>query len=306
MITGGDPDYISEMHLEAAGDGRYRGALTPGFTAARHPQGGVTTALGVHAAARTLDRDDQRLRSFNTTFVGQVPQGPVEVETTVLREGRAASQVSATVRPADGSSPGHHVIVTFNADLDIPASFADVGPTDVPGPEGLTDRWGELMADDPEGVNQPSFMSHFDVRGVNTHSPVDDGWEPSAGPLFMWMRWRDTPIGSDGATSPLAIPPITDMMPPAVMERIGPSGWYMAPSADLYGQLFDTALDETGWVLLRLTSRWAHGGMAAAQAELFTRDGRLVAFTTQLMHLRPVDIEAMRARMAGGTEGASG
>lgn len=311
MIAGGNPDYIDEMHLEELGGGRYRGRLTPGFTAARNPQGGVSTALGVHAAARTLGRDDQHLRSFHITFVGQLPEGPVEVETNVLREGRAASQVSAKVRPADGSSPGHHVVVTFGAELDIPATFADTGPLEVPGPDGLTDRWGELLAESPSDdpatrAQQPSFMHHFEVRGVNTHSPADDDWEPSPGPIFMWMRWKDTPTASDGTTSALAIPPIMDMMPPAVMERLGPIGWYMAPSADLYGQLFDTRLDESGWVLLRLSSRWAGGGMAAGQAELFTPDGRLVAFTTQLMHLRPVDVGIMRARMAGGTEGASG
>lgn len=305
MIHGGDPDYIREMKLDELGDGRFRGRLTPSFTAAVQPQGGVTTALGVHAAARTLGRDDQQLRSFHVTFVGQVPVGPVDVEASVLREGRAASQVTATIRPEDGSSPGHHVVVTFNAEQDVPAAFADVASTDVPGPEGLVDRWSQMMATDSDPARGPSFMHHFDVRGVGTHSPLDQDWEPSAAPVFMWMRWKDTPTDADGATSALALPPVLDMMPPAVMERLGPSGWYMAPSADLYAQLFDTRTDESGWMLLRLTSRWARGGMAAGQAEVFSRDGRLLAFTTQLMHLRKVDA-TMRSRMAGGSEAASG
>ena len=70
------------------------------------------------------------------------------------------------------------------------------------------------------------------------------------------------------------------------------------PSVDLTVQLFDTDLGPGGWMLRRNTTRWAGGGLAQAEMEIFSADGRPLAFATQLMHVRLADQEAMRRRIA--------
>jgi hypothetical protein len=52
-------------------------------------------------------------------------------------------------------------------------------------------------------------------------------------------------------------------------------------------------------MLRRNTSKWAGGGLAQASMELFSQDGRPLAYATQLMHVREADRTLIAERMAG-------
>jgi acyl-CoA thioesterase len=56
--------------------------------------------------------------------------------------------------------------------------------------------------------------------------------------------------------------------------------WF-APSADLTVHLFEPA--DTEWLLAHDRARWADDGWASAETTLWTENGKLVAYATQMM-----------------------
>lgn len=313
LLAGGDPDFMDELALEPVGPAtdagrRFRGRMTARFAAPIQPQGGVTSALAVHAAALVLARPDQHLRSLSTVFAGQVPPGPVDVDVEVLRVGRSASQLRATVRPSDGDPAGHAVQMTFVADRPSPVAYTDAVAPVAPPPDDCIDRWELEAPDHAELVGpRPPFFEHFESRLVSGHVPWDPPWEPISSEVVSWMRWHDTPCHADGTPSSLALIPPCDTMPGAVWERLGPTdGNFLVPSVDLTVHVFDTDIGPRGWLLRRNTSRWAGHGLAEATMELYRQDGRPLAVANQLMHIRPIDRETLRARVEASAAGLGG
>lgn len=297
MLATGDSDFLEETTLVSVGDGRYEGTLTNRFNAPVMPQGGVTTAIALVGAEMALDRPDQALCTSYTVFSGQVGPGPVVVETEVMRRGRGASQVRATVRSVDGDAAGHMVVATFATPRETVIGFQATAPA-APPPEECIDRWTtDERPPEFEGP-RPSFFEHFDYRHVSGHMPWDDAWDTSSSEVVSWMRWFDTPRNADGAVSPLAIVAPSDTMPPAVFERLGKQDQaFLVPSVDLTVQVFSTELAPGDWLLRRNTSRWAGHGLAAADMEIFSQDGRPLAYATQLMHVRVADRDVVRQRI---------
>jgi acyl-CoA thioesterase len=289
MLASGDPQFLEEMALEAIGPGRFRGRLSDRWSAPVQPQGGVTTALALRAAERTLGRDDLVVRSLFTLFAGQVPAGGVDVEVEVIRDGRSASQVRSTVRPVEGDGAGHVVLATFAAEQHGPIRYAASTPPAAPPPEQCVDRWATEGPEHPELTGpRPTFFDHFDTRFVTGHVPWDPPWDTQRDvDVVSWMRWHDTPRDAGGAVSPLALVLPCDTMPGAVFERHGKDDRpFRVPSVDLVVQIFDTDLGREGWMLRRNTTRWAGAGLAQAELEIFSADGRPLAFATQMMHVR--------------------
>jgi acyl-CoA thioesterase len=100
-----------------------------------------------------------------------------------------------------------------------------------------------------------------------------------------WVRYKAPQLSADGMLDPLAIPPIVDMMPAAVRQKIGPDGpQYYAPSLDLTVHFLDPTQSE--WLLISTYARRARAGYATAEAEAWSEDGKLVAYATQTMILR--------------------
>lgn len=300
MLASGDREFLEEMELAQVAPDRWEGRLTERFNAPVQPQGGITTALALRAAASSLGRPDQQVRSVTTVFAAQVLPGDVVVDVEVMREGRGASQVQATVRSVDGDAAGHRVVATFVTGRASEIAFTDVAPPAAPLPEECRNRWDDEGPLHPEMVGpRPTFFGHFETRSVSGHVPWDPPWDPTSSEVVTWMRWHDTPRDEAGHISVLGLVPPCDTMPPAVFERHGPDDrFFLVPSVDLTVQVFDTRLDADGWMLRRNRSRWAGAGLAAAEMELFAADGRPLAYATQLMHVRVADAERIRARLA--------
>ena len=100
-----------------------------------------------------------------------------------------------------------------------------------------------------------------------------------------WMRFRRTPSSPDGSLDPLALVALSDTMPPAIGQRLGPgSPFFFAPSCDLTAHVFATTCEE--WLLLRARCRRAGEGYASGECEIWSCDGHLLVYATQLMYLR--------------------
>lgn len=293
-------DFVRDTTVEAdpTHAGRYRGELSGDWVVATVPQGGMLVAAAVRAMADALaieplgpSRPPLRapaapapphlLRSVQAVFAGMVAAGPVDIDVTVLRQGRSMSQAMATLRNA-GQSAGLTALAVFGASR--PGfEFTDVAYPDVAPPESCPsyrDPWPE---DAPIPQWDPSpFWQRVEGRAAVGHAPWEV-FESHSSETVGYYRFDDPPLASDGSLDPLGLVVLGDTMPGAVGERMGHTGpdWF-GPSADLTVHLLGRA--HPGWLLARNRARHAGDGYASVEMELWdTSDRSLVAYSTQQM-----------------------
>lgn len=274
--------FAEDVVVEPVGGGRYRATLGHHWDLSPRPQGGIVTAFALRAAQAHLDQTDQRLRTCTAVFAGPVTAGELEIDVTVLRRGRSASQVSATLRNA-GQAAGTTVVAVFGSRRRGP-SFVELARPAVDRPEACRSFRDPL----PPGValglelgGPLPFWTRVEGRSALGHAPWEV-YEPSDAEAATWLRFDVPPLGLDGALDPLAVVALADRMPGSVRQRLGPGGdpWF-APSADLTVHVFEPA--RTGWLLAHDRARWADDGWASAESTLWAEDGTLVAYATQMM-----------------------
>lgn len=277
--------------VEAVGDGRYRAEIGEDWQLAVAPQGGIVAAVAARAmaaglaAARPEAAVDQRLRSIHGVFASPVPCGPVEIDVRVLRAGRSASQVQATLH-APGADAGFTALAIFGGTR--PGfEFTELRYPEVPDPEGQRSFRDPLP---PEAGAVEPIRFPFWERVVEGRPALGHAfWDPTPrteAVAASWFRFDDPPIGADGRLDPLSQLVLVDVMPGAVFERVSPTEdrWF-APSADLTVHLFGAATP--GWLLAHFTAHRAGEGWASVDAALWDPRGpdgpELVAWATQQM-----------------------
>jgi acyl-CoA thioesterase len=244
------------------------------------PQGGVMAALAARAMALELGDPALALRTLTTVFAAAVPHGPATVDVEVLRRGRSASQVTATLR-AEGQDAGHTTVAVFGRSR-TGFAFTDRRRPDVPPPHecpSFDDPLPEGVEDD--GIEVP-FWGQAEGRPALGHPPWEE-YVPERSDCAYWYRLHQPPRRPDGTLDPLMAVVLADLMPSTVGERIGPGGppaWW-APSTDLTIHLLAEPRSE--WLLAHLTTNRAGDGYASADAALWDPEAGLVAKATQVM-----------------------
>jgi acyl-CoA thioesterase len=270
--------FSEDVVVEHVAEGLYHAELDHSWDLMPLPQGGIVASFGLRAATEALADSSQQLRTCTAVFAGQVAAGHLEIEAVVLRRGRSATQVMATVRNPESAS-GTTVLAVFGSDRRGP-SFVDVAPPSVPGPSECPS-----YRDPPPAGVQPferlPFWERVEGRAALGHAPWDE-YEPSGSDVATWLRFDDPPVLPDGSLDPLGVLTLADRMPGSVGEAIGHEGerWF-APSADLTVHLFEPA--RTRWLLAHDRARWAGEGWASAETTLWDERGTLVAYATQMM-----------------------
>ena len=280
-------DFRADTSVEPTGGGRYRCALSERWNAAVHPFGGVVAAIALRAAERELGDPSQPLRTATALFVSPVVVGPLELSAQRLRVGRTGSQLLVRARSAGQPDGGLALLAAFGRERESFA-FTDAEPPEAPPPECCPPR-----SEPPPGSwhVRASFFEQFEMRPVRMNAPWETGWEAGRAEAVRWMRYRVAPRLADGALDPLALVALSDTMPPAIGQRLGPDRpAFYAPSIDHTVHPFATTRDE--WLLIRSRCRRAGEGYASAECEIWSRDGRLLLYATQLMLLRMGAIEA--------------
>lgn len=273
----GDSSFARQMQLDAAGGGRYRTDVDAMWNCPIVPHGGLVTAVATKAMLTELDDPDQRLRTLTTVFAGAVQPGPVEIDVTVLRRGRSISQAMATLRN-EGADAGLTTVAVFGADR--PGfTFTDLVPptqADIPGPEAC-----RSFEDGPETPFHFNFWDHAEGRVVTGFLRGDEFPPQASSERMYWYRFREAPFLDGGLLDPLVLVTFADTMPGAVAQRVGSDvpAW-LPPSTDLTVHLF--ADTDSEWVLARNHCRWAGDGYASLDMELWSPDGRLLAYGTQI------------------------
>jgi len=262
-----------------ASPGWYVADLPPNWDY-RTPSGGVLMTLALRAMQAELADPALRICSATTLFCSPVPAGPVEIQVAVLRHGGAAAQVRAALSSTLAPGPGLEVSATF-ARRREGFDFTDAVPPEVPPP----DEAQELAETVPFAKVRPPFFENLDSRLALGDDWWQGPWEGGEARYARWLRYRVPQRLESGLLDPLALCPVADTMPPAVVQKLG-RGFkpFVAPSLDLTVHFLDDTPRE--WLLVSAYCRRALGGIASADVEIWDDERRLLAFGTQVMIFR--------------------
>jgi acyl-CoA thioesterase len=236
--------------------------------------GGLQAALVLEGmAALVPDRSAagepaRRARSLQIAFVGPV-LGAAELEVELLRHGRSATTVRASIRAGDTNEICTSAMGCFAAARE--SSIEQEPPTrpDMRGPEGL------VSLPHVEGVT-PSFLRHYELRWA-TGGPPGSG-VPGA-EFHGWVRAREHVVG----VSPATIAALVDAWPaPALQTRrklipASSLNWTL----DFPEQDLDAASDE--WWAFAVQTDSTREGWSHTRARMWSPNGKLVATSSQLV-----------------------
>jgi acyl-CoA thioesterase len=270
--------FAEDVVVISDGEGLYRCLLSGDWDLVSVPQGGVIVSVALRATGMELGHTEQTLRTCTAVFAGQVTAGPLTINVDVLRRGRSATQLLATVTN-EGADSGATVIAVYGSKRDGP-TISDLAPPKVPPPTACR-SYREPPPPGVESFPALPFWTQVEGRAAIGHPPWEE-FEPVGSEVATWLRFDDPPLLADGSLDPLGLVTLTDRMPGSIAERLGHRGprWF-APSVDLTVQLLEPL--RTEWVLAHDRARWADGGWGSVESHLWDENGMLVAYATQMV-----------------------
>ena len=264
-------------------------AVAPGWYTAelsdawdfRTPSGGALMTVAMRAMQQELDDPALRPLSANTHFCSPVPAGPLEIRVEIIRHGAAAAQTRAQLSSTTVPGPGLEVSATFARDRDG-FDLIDTAPPAVAPPDDCA-SFDEIPL--LGGRERPRFFANFDTRLAQGQQWWTRDWTPGPARIARWFRYKVAQRLPDGRFDPLALPPIADTMPPALIQKLGPDHPpFYAPSLDLTVHFLEDTRSQ--WLLTAVHARRARAGYATADVEIWDDGDHLVAYATQMMLLR--------------------
>lgn len=160
--------------------------------------GGLQAALGLRAM-RYCVAPDMPLRSLQTTFVAPVPSGPVAIQARVLREGRSAVQVEASL--CDGEQVLCRLVGVFGSARASALDFLPEQPALVTSQPPRELRYVE--------GRMPSFMQQFRVAWLSGDLPLSGGQSRESA---LRVSLRD-----EGAPEDTHVLAFADFIPPIAL-----------------------------------------------------------------------------------------
>lgn len=253
--------------LRGGDDGVFHAELTQDWAQGRASFGGVVSALGLRASARTAG-EGRALRSVMVDFAAAVAPGPVDVRVEVLRAGKALTHLSsrieqngqccAVVTAAWGGARKSAISVDGER---APQVMKPDAITPFPYIEGVT----------------PVFTQHFDYRWTGPGIPFTGQQKAELG---GWVRHKE-PAVLDGA----GVLALIDAWPAPVLPLLEKP----APASSVTWMVNLAALPEAGtfspdaWWLFDAVATGARDGYADVSGRLWSPAGELVATSRQLV-----------------------
>jgi len=251
--------------LEPLGDGAYAGGVDAGWFAGRGPNGGYLAAIVLRAMAAEVADPQREPRSLTCHYLRPPAAGPIRVEVTVERAGRATSTVTARLLQEERQCVLG--VAAFGVEIPAPAAYATAPPA-VASPE-------EILPVDNTGSGL-SIVSRFEVRPALGEGMFAGAREALTG---GWLRFAEA-----RATDAVALAMFADAWWPAPWVRL--SEPVAAPTIDLTVHFraprAAAALPAGEPVLAVFRSTTAADGFFEEDGELWTRDGMLLAQSRQL------------------------
>jgi acyl-CoA thioesterase len=254
-------DFERDTSVSPRGDGVFDFEIWPAWWVVAGPNGGYLAAILVRALSAGPEPDGRALRSLTVHYLRAPQAGPAEAHVETDRHGRSVS-----FRRARLVQEGH-----------LCASALALFASDRPGLElerahppqvALPERIEPL----PERPSLPPFAQRFDYRAAIGGPLFGEGEEALTG---GWLRLRD-----ERALDSAALVALCDSWYPAVFAVS--SGPLAVPTLDLTVHLRAALPRPADWVLGRYATRVARDGFLEEDADLFSRDGILLAQSRQL------------------------
>jgi hypothetical protein len=179
----------ANAYFERLGDGRYCATDATSSPWGRNLQhGSPPTTLLVHALNEAYPREDVRVARVASEFLGAIPQGEIEVRTSIVRPGKRIELLEATL-----SSGGRDAVrtsvwrIAVTPGLQVPPG---VTPPEMPPPMPDAPTPGAAF-----GLSGWGYAASIEWRFV-------DGGFNALGPAQLWSRVR-TPLFAGETLTPL-------------------------------------------------------------------------------------------------------
>jgi hypothetical protein len=245
------------------------------WTVGDKPNGGYLLALlgrGARTVARAHGGAAWEVQSSVVTYLRPPELAPATVRTVLLRQGRSASHVRATLCQGD-SDLVEAVFVLSDLPADTGARYDAVAPLRAPDP----DRCVRLRSESPERV-RVGFLDAVELRLDPTALPFGESPPPVGTPAELrgWSRFAD---GRDPDALSLLFS--TDAIPPATL-MIGSSGWVPTLQMSTYVRSHPAP----GWLGIRIAASVVTEGTVEETCVVWDSRGQVVAQASQLARLR--------------------
>ena len=266
-----ETSFDEDIAVSPTGEGRFGTELSERWWVGRGPNGGYLAAVILNAMTRVAGEvgPDQPPRSLTVHFLSAPSAGEAEIEVTVERAGRNTSFISA--RLLQEGAVQAKAMAVFSDDRDGMVFDNSVMP-DTPTPE-------ECEEFDTEQAPVAVFARYRAMLAFGD-LPYSGGERAESG---GWIRLKeDRPVTAELAAA------ILDVWFPAPFVVLDSPG--LAPTLE-YTVHFPRRLpvgseDRPDWMLVHLHADESTEGHFTEDAELWTRDGTLVARSRQMALFR--------------------
>jgi len=255
--------FDADTSVTRIADNAFRGEIGPAWSVQRGPNGGYLAAMMLRALQMAAG-EGRDPRSLTLHYLAPPDTGPCEIAVTVERAGRTMSTLSARL-----TQSGRLCVLALavfarpRAGLEIVAARMPPAPP----PDDAT----------PIALGAgPGFWNNYEVRRAYGAAPFSGSDDMRSG---GWLRLRE----SRQADAPF-LAAVTDAWFPQIFTRL--TAPIPAPTIDLTihfrAHLPLVSAQPDDWYLLVVSTRLATEGFFEEDAEVWSRDGRLLAQSRQL------------------------
>jgi acyl-CoA thioesterase len=254
-------DFERDTAVRPRGDGRFDCEIRPDWWIAAGPNGGYIGAIMVRALSFDPALDSRPMRSLTIHYLGRPKPGAAELQVEADRHGRSVSFVRARLGQ-EGRTLASAAAVFAS---DRPGVELDrVSPPEVPSPNEI-----EPLPDAPDG---PPFARELEYRsalGGHLFSGADEALTGG------WLRFRD-----ERPLDAAALVALCDAWFPALFAVVAEP--LAVPTLELTVHVRTRLPRRADWTLGRYRTCLARDGFLEETAELFSREGELLAESRQL------------------------
>jgi acyl-CoA thioesterase len=258
-----------------AGQALFSANIAPGWRAGRGPHGGYLAAMLLRALAAAVDDPSRTPRSLTIHYTSPPEVGPIEIHTTVERQGRSLSTLSARMEQAGG------VTALALAAFSVPWKAPEANELPIP----------ELAAPDVERRSTPKLFKGAPEFTRQLVMQPRVGAIPFAGsgaPMRIG-GWIGLPEARPVDAPALAL--FCDAwFPPSFIALQAPA---ISPTVDLTihfrQSITGCDCDPAALCLSVFETRLLHDGLFEEDGVIWAADGTVLAQSRQLGIIMPTD-----------------
>ncbi len=266
---------VTSGDAQARGETLFAADIAPGWRAGRGPHGGYLAAMLLRALTLAVDDPGRTPRSLTIHYTRSPEPGPIEIHTTVERQGRSLSTLSARMQQAGKVTA--LALAAFSVPWEAP------GANELPMPE--------LALPDAERRSTPKL---FKGAPEFTHQLV---MQPRVGAVPFAGSGAPMRIGGwIGLPEPRPVDALSLALfcdawfPPSFIALDSPA---ISPTVDLtihFRQaISDCDCDPAALCLSVFDTRLLHDGLFEEDGVIWAADGTVLAQSRQLGIIMPTD-----------------